>query len=179
MSVAANAFRLCLLILAAVAVAVPAAAQTPAPAPLSAPVGDPLLTISGAVAVRNAEAGAVFDRAMLEALPSATIVTSTPWTIGVHSFTGVPLRVLLARVGVAKGAKLMLLALNDYEVEISGDDIQKDTPVVAYALDGEAMSVRSRGPLWVMYPFDADGRWRTELVMARSIWQLDRIRVAP
>jgi hypothetical protein len=80
---------------------------------------------------------------------------------------------------VAKGAKLTLLALNDYEVEISGDDIQKDTPVVAYALDGEAMSVRSRGPLWVMYPFDADGRWRTELVMVRSIWQLDRIRVAP
>ena len=39
------------------------------------------------------------------------------------------------------------------------------------------MSVRDKGPVWVLYPFDAGAEYRTDLIYERSIWQLDRIDV--
>ena len=39
------------------------------------------------------------------------------------------------------------------------------------------MSVREKGPLWVIYPFDSDPEYQTEVIYSRSIWQLDRIVV--
>ena len=39
------------------------------------------------------------------------------------------------------------------------------------------MTLRDKGPLWVIYPFDDDPRYRSETVYFRSIWQLNRIIV--
>jgi hypothetical protein len=44
-------------------------------------------------------------------------------------------------------------------------------------MDGNAMSVRDKGPLWVIYPYDSDAAYRTEVIYSRSIWQLDRLEV--
>jgi len=41
------------------------------------------------------------------------------------------------------------------------------------------MPVREKGPLWIIYPFDATNAYRTESHYARSIWQLERIDVRP
>jgi hypothetical protein len=38
------------------------------------------------------------------------------------------------------------------------------------------MSVRDKGPLWVIYPYDSDD-YRSEVIYSRSIWQLDRLEV--
>lgn len=37
------------------------------------------------------------------------------------------------------------------------------------------MSVRDKGPLWVIYPYDSDPALQSEVTYARSIWQLVRI----
>ena len=39
------------------------------------------------------------------------------------------------------------------------------------------MSLRDKGPLWIVYPFDSNPSYSTEVTYARSIWQLDRIEV--
>jgi len=39
------------------------------------------------------------------------------------------------------------------------------------------MSVREKGPLWVIYPYDSDAKFRTEVIYSRSIWQLDRLAI--
>ena len=39
------------------------------------------------------------------------------------------------------------------------------------------MSVREKGPIWVIYPYDHDADYRTDTIFSRSIWQLDRIDV--
>ena len=41
----------------------------------------------------------------------------------------------------------------------------------------ETMSIRDKGPLWVVYPYDSSADYRTEVIYSRSIWQLDRIEV--
>jgi len=72
-----------------------------------------LLTVSGPAADGSGAMLSVgFDRAMLEALPQATVVTSTDWTDDVKTFTGPLARDVLAADGVA-GESVDAGALNN------------------------------------------------------------------
>ena len=44
-------------------------------------------------------------------------------------------------------------------------------------MNGDVMLVRNKGPLWVVYPYDENPEYRSEVIYSRSIWQLDRIEV--
>ena len=135
----------------------------------------PLLTISGDIAVADSDTLA-FDRDALLALPQTTFETSTIWTDGMHSFTGVSLAELMAALGVDDGT-LVATAINDYAVEIPVSDAVEGGPIVAYLMDGEEMTVRDKGPLWIVYPYDSDADYRSEVIYSRSIWQLDRLEI--
>ncbi len=153
-----------------------AAAGLSAAEPLPAPQGEPLLTVTGAIAVTNVGDAAVFDREMLAALPQGGFTTSTIWTEGPAAYAGPTLRAVLDRVG-ATGATVRAVALNDYAVTIPVDEIETETPIIAATVDGAAMPVRERGPLWVLYPFDRGPEWRAEVIYSRSIWQLSRLEI--
>ncbi len=145
-------------------------------AELAKPKGEVVLTVSGAISNTNAEARAEFDMDMLKALPVSTFKTATIWTPAVSSFSGVSLKTLLAAVG-ATGNNLHSIAINDYAVEIPAADAVEDGPIVAYAMDDKPMSVRDKGPLWVIYPFDSKPVYKSEVIYSRSIWQLAKIEV--
>lgn len=119
-----------------------------------------------------------FDLAALQALPVTTFETSTIWTEGVSTFTGVALSDLMARFS-SQGTRLRATALNDYAIEIPIGDAVSDGPILAYFRDGAAMNVRDKGPLWIVYPYDADPAYRTEVVYSRSIWQLRTLEILP
>lgn len=141
---------------------------------LPQPNGDVLLTVSGAIDVTNNGDTAEFDLSMLQALDDTTVETTTIWTEGKQTFQGVSLDALMKRLGVDAGT-LRATAINDYSVEIPVSDAVPGGPILAYLLNGETMSIRDKGPLWVIYPFDADADYRSEVIYSRSIWQLDRI----
>ncbi|ETX16394.1 oxidoreductase [Roseivivax halodurans JCM 10272] len=143
---------------------------------LAMPEGDVLLTVTGAITVANDGDAAAFDRAMLEDLDPVTVKTTTIWTDGVQTFTGVPLDRLMDVVG-ATGAAIDATAINDYSVEIPASDWEDGGPIVAFLNNGETMSVRDKGPLWIVWPFDDNPEFQTETIYSRSIWQLDRIVV--
>lgn len=147
-----------------------------ASADLPAPSGEVVLSVSGAITITNAEGQAVFDREMLEAFDPAAFATTTIWTEGLHTFVGVPLVDLLEAVG-AEGSLLRASAINDYTVEIPLGDAVAGGPIVAYLMDDRPMSVREKGPLWVIYPFDDVPAYQSETIYSRSIWQLNRIEV--
>lgn len=117
-----------------------------------------------------------YDRAALEALGSESFETTTIWTEGLQTFTGVPLTALVGTLGI-DGEALKATAINDYAVEIPLSDAVEDGPIIAYEMNGEPMSVRDKGPLWVVYPYDSNPDYRSEVIYSRSIWQLDRISV--
>lgn len=143
---------------------------------LPPPAGEVLLTVTGEIANTNEGAAAMFDRAMLEALGPVTITTTTPWTEGPQSFTGVPLVALTEAVG-AGGDVLQATAINDYAVAIPREDWVEGGPIIAYLNNGAPMSVRDKGPLWIVYPFDDRAEYRSEVSFSRSIWQLNRLVV--
>jgi hypothetical protein len=145
-------------------------------ADLAKPKGEIILVMSGAITNINSTGKAEFDMDMVKALPVSTFKTSTTWTKGVKSFTGVSLKALLAAVG-ATGKNLHSIAINDYAVEIPATDAVDDGPILAYSMDDQPMSVRDKGPLWMVYPYDAKLSYRTEEIYSRSIWQLSKIDV--
>ena len=152
--------------------AAPASTQTALPAPK----GKAVLTVTGNVANKNAATGAAFDMAMLEALPKAEIKTATPWTKGVQTFTGVRLTTLLENSG-ATGQTVRAIAINDYAFEFPAADASKYKVIVAYHVNGKAMSVREKGPLWIIYPLDDHKEIQNIDYHSRMVWQLKELHI--
>lgn len=143
---------------------------------LSKPVGPVVLQVSGKITQTNSAGLAEFDAAMLDALPVSRIVTATPWQQGVVMFTGPSLKALLDAVG-AQGQTLRMVALDDYSVRVPVGDAAQFNPVLSRRMNGVALKVRDRGPLFLIYPFDDRPALRDELYYNRSIWHLTRIVV--
>lgn len=136
--------------------------------------GPTVLTIEGSLRRPGGEREAHFDVAALALLPQHRIKTTTPWHVGEPLFTGPRLRDVLAAAG-ADGSSLRLRALNDYRVDIPADDPLRYDVIVAHQLNGQAITVRDKGPLFVMYPFDRHPELRNSVYFSRCIWQLRHI----
>lgn len=162
-------------LLAGLAGAATLLAAAPAHA-LDAPKGKVVLSVTGKVTQTNAAGRADFDMAMLDALPQHSFSTGTPWFRGPRKFSGPLLRDVLAAVG-AQGSTLVAVALNDYKVEIPVEDSRRFKVVMATRLDDKPMSVREKGPLFIIYPYDDDSELRSERHYSRSAWQLRRLDV--
>ena len=143
---------------------------------LPAPRGEVLLTVKGAINNTNVEGALALDAALLASLPQHSFTTSTIWTEGSAIYSGVLLRDLLAAAG-AEGATVTLTALNDYQISMPAADALADGPLLAALANGEPMSVRDKGPVWMLFPSDDVAAYRTEQTYARSIWQLNRIEI--
>lgn len=138
---------------------------------LGQPQGRIILTISGKIAQTNRPGQAAFDMAMLQALPQKSFLTHTPWEKEPIRFSGPLLRDLLALVK-ASGLRIQATALNDYQIQIPTEDTLRYDVLMALRMNGEPMPVRTRGPLFIVYPFDADPELRSVKYYERSIWQL-------
>lgn len=151
--------------------------------PLPAPQGEVLLTVTGLIGRHNGKgpdgkAQARFDRAMLERLGWSEVVTATPWHSKIMRFEGVPLRAVLDAIG-ATGEILQAGALNDYAAAVPVSDTRKYNVILAMKADGVPLSLRDKGPLFIIYPYDDDTDLQTDSVYIRSVWQLNRLDVRP
>lgn len=144
---------------------------------LDAPTGEVVLTITGNITEKNNGDQADFDIAMLEALGVQTFETGTNWTEGTSTFSGPTLHTVLKAVG-AGSTKMSATALNDYTIQMDAGTDDFPGPVIATKLDGAEMSVRTKGPLWLVYPYDLDEKFQNEVIFSNSIWQLRSIEVS-
>jgi hypothetical protein len=145
---------------------------------LDAPKGDVVLTVTGEKLDHpNVGGKAQFDMPMLEALAGRTGAMKTPWTEGVVKFSGPLLRSVLEAAG-AHGTKLRIIALNDYAADLPMEDATALDTMLATRMDGNLMSVRDKGPLFLVYPFDKDQSLFNEKYFSRSVWQIRDIEVS-
>ena len=145
---------------------------------LPPPQGPVILTVQGALANANVDGTVQFDLAMLDALDQRETITTTPWHEGVQTFTGPRIASILAAAG-ASGSALRLVAINDYAATMPWQDTQDHPVILASRRNGETMSVRDTGPLFVIYPFDENPGLRDEVYFSRSVWQVRTIEVLP
>jgi hypothetical protein len=138
---------------------------------LEAPTGRTVLSVSGKIGATNKGSLAVFDMAMIEKLPQHSFTTRTPWYDKPVKFTGPLLKDVLALVK-SSGTTLSAVAINDYKINIPMEDVGKHGVLMARLIDDQPIPVRSKGPLFVVYPFDNAAELRTSVYYERSIWQL-------
>ncbi len=143
---------------------------------LPTPQGDIILTVSGSIAHTNGDGVANFDREMLESLEQRTTTASTPWLDGAHDFSGPLGAAILDAVG-AEGQTLTVIALNDYSAEVPVQDLRGFPVIFATHIDGQQLSIREKGPLFMIYPFDESPELFNEVYFGRSVWQIARIEV--
>ena len=106
-------------------------------------------------------------------MPQRRIETTTPWTIGPQVFEGPDLCVFLDRVGL-RAATVRVYAVNDYFATLPRSDCETERPILAYLRNGAPMSVRDKGPYWIIYDFDATDEERAFLSRERAVWQVVR-----
>ena len=139
--------------------------------PLGAPTDKVVLTISGKIGERNSPQGVQLDMAMIEKLPQHSFTTLTPWEKQPIQFTGPLLRDVLAAVK-AQGTVIKAMALNDYQSSIPVEDAMKFDMVMAVKMNGQPIPVKTKGPLFIVYPYDARPELRSAVYYERSPWQV-------
>lgn len=136
---------------------------------------EPMLVVRNATDPASAELR--LSEAELLAMPQVTIRTSTEFTDGVIAFTGPLARDVIARAGVGKATTAHMVAANDYAVDIPIADFFDYDVVLALAADGKRLTMRDKGPIWVVYPFDDHKALNDPIYNARSIWQLTEVEL--
>lgn len=162
-----NALNRRRFLIAAAATAATAAATTARAA------GDALLSIT----VKGIEGGVALTEDDLLALPQHEIVTETDFTEGRTTFRGPLAKDVLALAGVSAATTLKMTAANDYAVDIPFADFDRYGVVMAMSVDGERLTRRSRGPIWLMYPIGEAAEADREAMNDKLIWQLVRVEV--
>ncbi|WP_342132870.1 molybdopterin-dependent oxidoreductase [Hydrogenophaga sp. OTU3427] len=148
----------------------------PAAWALDAPKGKVVLTVKGKIGASNRGGTAVFDLAMLQALPQKTFTTMTPWEKAPVKFSGPLLRDVLAAVQ-AQGNTLKAVALNDYKINIPLEDTRQFDMVLAHRMNDQPIPVRTKGPLFIVYPFDSNPALQNAVYYERAIWQLGALEI--
>lgn len=119
-----------------------------------------------------------FTLVQLQAFPQTTVKTSTPWTDGTHTYTGVLLRNLLDKQGLQAASKLNAKALNDYVATLTVSDAYKYDVLLALTQDGKLLTRRNKGPIWVIYPLSQHPELDKPSYHSAMIWQLRSISVS-
>ena len=138
--------------------------------------GKTLLTVTGKVGIKNTATAATFDLAMLEQLPAHSFTTLTPWDKKPLQFKGPLLRDVLA-AAKAHGTTIKALALDGYQTTLPFQDAQEFDVIVAYQMNHAYIPVRTKGPLFIVYPFHRNEALRSSTYYARSAWQLKTLTI--
>lgn len=140
------------------------------------PEGEVILTVQGRIGRTNHGSSARLDMKLLESFGVAQLRTATPWSEGEVDFTGVPGERLMEALA-ADGERLRVRALNDYQVKIPVSDLRSYQVLFALRQAGRPLSVRERGPIWIIYPWSQHPELDTRTHRQRSVWQLTEIIV--
>jgi len=138
--------------------------------------GKTVLTVTGKHGITTDETPVELTLAMLEELPSTSFTSETPWTEGLVVWEGVRLSDLMEHLK-SSSTSFHAVALDDYEITFEEVDFKKFPVILAYKMNGDYMTVRDLGPLWIMFPFDDHPDLDIQINRARSIWQLKKIEL--
>ncbi len=111
----------------------------------------------------------------LSALPQVDVITENEFTDGKVDYRGPLMRDVLEAAGLQAAETVRVTAANDYFVDIPTQDFKDYDVILAMEADGERLSRREKGPLWLMYPISDHTELRDPIYLRRLIWQVVRI----
>lgn len=146
-------FRIVLYAAALITLVFPASAQT-------------LLTVT------RGDSSVEYDLAALQALPQTQYATENAFIDGKSVYSGPLLRDILELSDLLDEDEVSIRAINDYEIDFPVADAMNYNVIVATQVNGALMSVREKGPLWLMYPLSDHPELVESIYKSRMIWQM-------
>jgi hypothetical protein len=128
--------------------------------------------------IRHAEKTVEIPLAKIDALPQTDYVAFPPGMDDrAHRVKGPLLKDVVALSGFS-GDSLLAVGYDRYQADIPFKDMDDYAVIVARDVDGKEVTLREKGPLWIVYPSDAHPELRhNPIYEARSVWQLKEITV--
>ncbi|MEH6725862.1 MAG: hypothetical protein V7703_06845 [Hyphomicrobiales bacterium] len=115
-----------------------------------------------------------YTPAELEAFPTYSLTTTTPWREETAKFEGVLLTDILASSGLDKIDTVTVMAENDYKTVFERELWENVDFLVATRVNGAAISRRARGPF--LFVIDMDTLTHSEIADESSlVWMASRI----
>jgi hypothetical protein len=111
----------------------------------------------------------------LQAFEQVTVRTENEFVDGMRTFQGPLVRDILTACGAADARSVVLTAANDYQVTVDAREFARYNAILATSMDGEALSRRDKGPIWVIYPMSDHAELRDPVYNSRLIWQLVKL----
>ncbi|MBL4807732.1 MAG: hypothetical protein JKY31_10645 [Rhodobacteraceae bacterium] len=111
------------------------------------------------------------------ALDQAILHTENEFVDAMTAFEGPLARDLLAMMDADLTDTVILTASNDYAIEVPVSDFFDYDVVLALSTDGTRLSMRDKGPIWVVYPISDHSELDDPVYNARLIWQLVRMDI--
>lgn len=94
----------------------------------------------------------------------------------VSQVRGARIDAVLDRFGI-DGENLRVTGADKYSAELPVEELRRYPVLLAYEIDGKRLTLRSKGPVWVVYPFNDYPEIADQLREARSVWQVTTIEV--
>ena len=113
-----------------------------------------------------------FTIALFEALGTYRLTTKTFWPSDDGTYEGVLLSDLLKKVGLHGQDKLLIKAIDDYAVTIPREDWTRWPVFLATRRDGKLLSLRNKGPTWLIFPMALDEELAVRSMGAHWDWMI-------
>lgn len=127
---------------------------------------------------KNSDAMFEVTRSVAEKLPAHEFKAYLPGGEGkIQTAKGPLLRDVLAAAGITSGDRIWVKALDGYELDIPFTDATNFDVITATTVDGKTLTVRDRGPGWIVYPNVDKPELNDALYEARSVWQLKELTI--
>jgi hypothetical protein len=134
----------------------------------------PLFTICGKIANTGDVLVTPADFIKITPFEINTVVDTL--SEGSHRVHGVLGRELLKHYG-STGTTLRVIGLDGYTIDVPVADLMNYDVVLANEIDGKELSVRDKGPAWLIYPVSQHPELDDPIYAARAVWQVTRIEV--
>lgn len=145
---------------------------------IPAPTGEVILTVSGNISAKNNGDTLELDMATLEKFGVVKYDIDDPWTKTTVNYSGILFSDFLKIVGASTSAEnIHVIALDDYEVDITVTEVQKWPVLLATQSNGTYMTVAENGPTRVIFPFGRFSDVDVVLYQDLSIWNIKSIEV--
>lgn len=86
------------------------------------------------------------------------------------------LRDVLKAAGLT-GTGVLARALDNYEMVVPAEDYDTHDVILAVEVNGKRLSVRDKGPAWIVYPSVDKPELQGDVYQSRSVWQIKELIV--